>query len=119
MKRFFNNGKGNNDGFNYGGDDDDDDDLDDDGGEDGDEEFTHADYLHSIQMDLTELDINQKLLQEAILIAKADILWWFRTPEEKTHAIDTVYRKLSDIIDGGLIDLEKNLPDELDEEKDD
>lgn len=96
MKRFYNNDENQNDDeFNY---------------EEGDgqeADFEPMDpelYLESIQMDLVELDMNQKILRESIEIAKSDLLWWFRTPEEKANAIDTVYRRLSTILDGGIIE---------------
>lgn len=84
MKRYFDKGEG----FNFEGDDEDEVENEDIIDIDAD------DVMDAMKLDLVESHLNQRLLEQAVGIAKNDWLWFFRSPSFKTKAIEKVYKKL-------------------------
>jgi len=62
------------------------------------EELTFNDYE---QYELMQTDINQKLLGEAVGIAKDTWFWSFMSLEYKMERIHSIYDKLSELVKNG------------------
>jgi hypothetical protein len=69
---------------------------------DSSEEFNLKDELLSAQQeqtDLLKMDVDEKILNDAISLASKDWLWIFRSSKKKIEIISKIYRSLKKIID--------------------
>ena len=69
---------------------------------DSSEEFNLKDELLSAQQeqtDLLKMDVDEKILNDAISLASKDWLWIFRSSRKKIEIIGKIYRNLKKIID--------------------
>lgn len=74
----------------------------DDEDEDSKEEFDLKDELlsaHQEQTDILKLDVDEKILNDAIALAKQDWFWIFRSSKKKIEIISKTYKSLKKIID--------------------
>lgn len=66
------------------------------------EEFDLKDELLSAQQeqtDILKLDVDEKILNDAIALAKQDWFWIFRSSKKKIEIISKTYKSLKKIID--------------------
>lgn len=66
------------------------------------DEFNLKDELLSAQQeqtDLLKMDVDEKILNDAISLASKDWLWIFRSSRKKIEIIGKIYRNLKKIID--------------------
>jgi hypothetical protein len=69
---------------------------------DSSDEFNLKDELLSAQQeqtDLLKMDVDEKILNDAISLASKDWLWIFRSSRKKIEIIGKIYRNLKKIID--------------------
>jgi hypothetical protein len=69
---------------------------------DSSEEFNLKDELLSAQQeqtDLLKMDVDEKILNDAISLASKDWFWIFRSSKKKIEIISKIYRSLKKIID--------------------
>ena len=57
-----------------------------------------ADIIGSMELDLVQTGLNQKLLKQAIKVASQDIFWWFRNPSTKMRRIVKFYHRFAQLV---------------------
>lgn len=78
------------------------DNFDDNDDNDSKEDFDLKDELLSAQQeqtDILKLDVDEKILNDAIALAKQDWFWIFRSSKRKMEIISKTYKSLKKIID--------------------
>lgn len=51
------------------------------------------------QVDILQQDVDEKIMQDAIVIASKDWLWYFRKPTTKMKIIKKIYIQLKNVMD--------------------
>lgn len=72
--------------FGNGGDDDD-------SGDDDDGE-NYDDYEEMISIDLTNISVNQKVMETALRVAEKTWGWFFMSADKKLSLVEKIYKKL-------------------------
>lgn len=75
----------------------------DDDDQDDDFEMSLKNELINVQLDQVDIlqqDVDEKIMQDAIVIASKDWLWFFRSSTTKMKIIKKIYMQLKKIMDG-------------------
>lgn len=53
-----------------------------------------SDVIEAMNMELTQTQLDQQLVEQATSIAKSSIFWWFKSPEARMEEVELIYRRL-------------------------
>jgi len=54
--------------------------------------------MNIMHVDLVQIELNQKLLEQATKIAEKSLFWKFRSTKSKLEAIENIYETIADMV---------------------